>query len=193
MLRSRRRGPAPSGTGPQLPSVVAGVARSVRGGCTLVDALGHAAAAVAVPGSELATDLHDVVAAVGRGWTLDDALEGWASRRRDPSVDLFVAACRLGHAGGGDLAAALDGAALSLSDRVDLEDEARSLATQARTSAAVLAALPVLGAACFALLDPSVARTLLATPAGWVCLLAGGALDALGALVMRRMVRGALR
>lgn len=191
MSRARRRGEWR--TDRQLPAVAASVSRLVRSGVPLAEALGEAARSVAVDGSALATDLREVADAVGRGWMLEDALERWRRRRGDPAVDLFVVACRLGHVHGGDLPGALDGAALVLSDRVDLEDEARSLAAQARSSAGVLVALPALGAAGFAVLDPEVARTLFATPAGWACVALGAALDAAGALTMRHLVRRALR
>ena len=81
---------------------------------------------------------------------------------------------------------------MSLLDRVEVADEARALSAQARSSAVVLVALPPFGAACFCLLDPAVAATLFTTPFGWGCLVAGAALDGVGAWVMRRMVAGAL-
>jgi len=176
-----------------LPAVAACVSRLVRSGVPLPDALADAGRTVAPAGSSLADELGEVAAAVERGWTVEDALERWRGRCDDPAVDLVVTACRLGHVHGGDLPGALDGAALMLSDRVDVEDEARALATQARSSAAVLVALPVVGAAGFALLDPGVGRTLLGTPLGWACLVVGGALDAAGALALRHLVRRALR
>src|SRR5690606_16715800 len=161
----------------QLSSVAATVARSVRTGAPLVEALADAASTTAVPGSPLAEDLEAIVGSVRRGASVDDALARWASTRADPAVRLFVAACRFGHEQGGDLAAALDGAAVSLLDQDELADEARALASQARTSAGVLVALPVLGAAGFSILDPRVARTLVGTGAGRACLVLGVALD----------------
>ncbi|MFM7064236.1 MAG: type II secretion system F family protein, partial [Actinomycetes bacterium] len=64
----------------------------------------------------------------------------------------------------------------------------RSLTAQARLSAGVLAALPLVGTAGFSLLDPGVARLLLTTPAGWCCLVVGGALEVAGVAVARRLV-----
>jgi tight adherence protein B len=108
-------------------------------------------------------------------------------------VSILATAAGVGHREGGDLAVALDAAAVTLLDRAEVRDEAHALSTQARTSAAVLVALPPFGAACFCLLDPAVAATLFTTPLGWTCLLVGAALDGAGAWVMRRMVDGALR
>jgi tight adherence protein B len=186
--RSRRAGRPDR----SLPSVATAVARAVRGGAPLAHACGEAGRASAEPGSQLAADLVEIERSVQRGRGLDEALEGWRRHRDDPEVDLFVAACRFGHLHGGDLAAALDGAAVSLLDRVEVADEARALSAQARSSASVLVALPLIGAAGFAALDVEFARTMLTTTPGLLCTVTGLALDAVGAMVLSRMVRAAL-
>lgn len=172
----------------QLPAVAAALARGVRTGATLPLAMAELAEHVEAPAGD---ELQAVVASIQRGIPLDDALERWRRTRPSASVALLVAACRFGHREGGDLGAALDGAAVSLLDGVEVAAEARALSTQARTSAAVLVALPVLGAVGFSLLDPAVAQTLFTTVPGWICLAAGSTLDALGAWVLARMVRSA--
>ena len=87
---------------------------------------------------------------------------------------------------------ALDGVAAALLDRIEVADEVRALAAQARTSAIVLVALPPVGAGLFCLLDPGFAGVLFASPAGRTCLVAGLALDGAGAWTSRRMVRRAV-
>lgn len=174
----------------QVPQLAAGLARSAHSGATLVAALDEAAAAVPEPS---ASALAGIGRAVARGVPVERALQQWADSEQVDELTLVVTAACLGHRHGGELSVALDAAALAVSDRAEVADEARALSTQARTSAAVLVALPPFGAACFCLLDPSVARTLFLTPLGWGCLVAGVLLDGAGAAVMARMVRGALR
>ena len=174
----------------QLPGAAAGLARSVHAGATLLGAIEEFGSVSAQP---ISFDLATIAASVRRGGSLDAALRDWEQSRPNCSVGVLVAACRFGHAEGGNLAAALDGAAVSLLDRLEVADEARALSTQARSSSAVLVALPLFGAAGFSVLDPAVAATLFTTTAGWVCLVLGLGLDALGALVLSRMVRSALR
>lgn len=177
----------------ELAACAAAVGRAVRSGVALASALGDAGRDVAEPAAAVAASLGWIEAAVGRGQRLDDALGRWAATSSDPAVELFVAACRLGHAHGGDLAAAMDAVAASLLDRADAADEARALAAQARSSAAVLVTLPVVGAVGFSLLDPAVARTLFTTVPGWCCLAVGGALDLAGARALAVIVARALR
>jgi tight adherence protein B len=174
----------------QLPGVAAALARSVHAGATLLVAIEELGKLALSPCGD---DLAALAAAVRRGSSLDAALRYWQLSRPGSSVEVLVAACRFGHVEGGNLAAALDGAAVSLLDRIEVADEARALSSQARSSAAVLVALPLLGAAGFSVLDPAVAATLFTTAAGWLCLILGLGLDAAGAWVLSRMVRSALR
>lgn len=168
-----------------LPLVAAQVGRDLRGGASLLDALDQAARAVDGP---LQVDLQRVVGAARRGVPLTTVLDGWRRARRSDAVGLFVVACRFAHRHGGRTAPALEGVATALTDRLEVADELRSLTAQARLSAWVLAALPIVGVLGFSLLDPGVARVLLATPPGWACLLVGGAMEAGGVLVVRRLV-----
>lgn len=189
----------------ELSWLAATLAHSVRSGATLIEAIAEAVHASSQPqggrsGSPVVArglvhgDLVAVLDATRRGRRVDDALDTWRrTRADDPSIALLVAACRFGHATGGDLAAALDGVSLSLLDRVEAADEARALASQARSSAAVLVALPLVGVVGFTVVDPAVGRTLLGTTAGRICLGVGLTLEILGALVMSRLVRAALR
>lgn len=169
-----------------LPSFASDLARSVRTGATLRAALSEVAG-TADP--SLRPALAAVLGRVERGHALDDALAEWARSAGSPALDLIVGACRFGDAHGGDLARALDGAGAACLDTLELADETRALTSQARTSALVLLALPPVGTAVFAAADPSVATVLLATPAGWVCLSLGLALEAVGLGVSSWLVR----
>lgn len=169
----------------QLAAVASQMARDVRAGATLEGALRHA---VPDDGGRLAADLGRVVEVHVRGVGLDRALEAWRAARRSPAVDLFVVACRFAQVHGGRTSVALDGAAAALAARAEVAEETDALTAQARLSVSVLAGLPVAGAAVFSLLDPTVGRTLLATPAGWCCLGVGALLDGLGVVLARRLV-----
>jgi tight adherence protein B len=169
----------------QLAHVAAELARSVRSGASLPTAVAELARVAEPP---VSTDVVAVHEALGRGVAVDDALADWSTRAGMPSVELVVTAARLGHAEGGDLAAALDAVAVSLLDRLEVADEAHALGAQARASTWALLALPPFGALCFSLLDPAVGRTLFATPLGWVCLAVGASLELMGAAVMSRLV-----
>lgn len=174
----------------QVPDVAVALARAVDSGATVVGAVEEVAPVTAPP---IGDDLRRVVAVVRRGAPLEVALRAWSSARSVEGVALLAAALRIGAAEGGDVASALDVVAAVVADRLDVEDEARSLSTQARSSAVALTLLPPVGAGAFALLDPAVATTLTATNAGRWCLTAGVGLDAAGWLAMRALTARVLR
>ena len=174
----------------QLPLAAATLARAAHSGATLLQALDEAAEALPEPAS---STVAGVAATARRGVPVDHAVADWARRHRSDDAAVLATAAAVGHRHGGDLAVALDAAAVTLLDRAEVRDEARALSTQARTSAAAMVELPPFGAASFCLLDPAVASTLFTSPLGWTCLLVGALLDGAGAWVMRRMVDGALR
>jgi Flp pilus assembly protein TadB len=163
------------------------VARSMRGGCSLTQALEESCGASA-PGGPV-TDLHGVMRSVRAGVPIGEALTGWSASTDDDARRLAGAALTLGADLGGASARSLDAAASGLRDRAALAREVRALTSQARTSALVMVAAPVVFVALGAASDPRVAGALLTTPVGLSCLVAGITLDLIGAAWMARMTR----
>jgi tight adherence protein B len=168
----------------QLPDAVAAIARGLRSGASLRAALAEAAAVAPEP---VAAPLHDVVATADAGVPLAEALDAWAQRCPRANVLLLVAALSLAHDTGGASAQAVDGVAATLRRRQAARAEAVALATQARTSAYVLAGAPVAVCAVTLLAGGGPARFLLGTPTGLACLVAGLLLEALGGWWMARL------
>lgn len=81
--------------------------------------------------------------------------------------------------------------AATLRERRELAGEVRSLAVQARASAAVLALAPLGFAALVATIQPSAIVFLVRTPVGLSCLALGLALQTTGTLWMARITRAA--
>ena len=169
-----------------LPCAVEAVARGLRSGASLRQAVAEAGRAT--PG-RLGDELSAVATAVDRGATLVGALEAWAEQRPDRGVRLVVAALCLAAETGGSGARAVDSVAATLRQRLAAQGEARALATQARASALVIAVAPVAFCALGAVADARTASFLLGTPAGLLLLATGLALDAAGALWMARLTR----
>lgn len=169
-----------------LPGAVDAVARALRSGASLRMAIAEAASVTPGP---LGTELAWVAGTIDRGAGVVAALEAWAERRPTPGVRLVVSALCLGAETGGALARPVDGVASTLRQRLAARAEARALATQARASAAVLAAAPLAFTAVASLADTRTSTFLFRTPTGLLCLAAGLTLDALGALWMARVTR----
>ena len=172
-----------------LPGAVGDLARSVGSGATLTVALRELAGG---PVGLLGTEVAGAVALLDRGLGVDRVMELWGRASRIDGVELLVAACRFSQGRGVALVAALDGVAAALVDRIELDDEVRALTSQARTSATVLVALPLIGVTVLAAVDPSFAGVVLGSGAGRACLVVGVVLDGLGAVVSNRLVTRAV-
>jgi tight adherence protein B len=173
----------------QLPEALERMASGLRAGRSLGSALAEVAATCPPP---LGHELRAVAAAVEHGAGVERALHTWttaAASSRD--VALAGTALELGGRAGGEVARALDRVAATLRERRELQAEVRALATQARASAGILIACPLVFTAFVSTIEPGVAGFLLTTPAGLACLLLGTVLDALGALWMARIVEDA--
>ena len=186
VIRSVERRRAAERYDAAVPEVLDGLARALRSGA----GLGQALAEVASTGPPAARpDLTAVVTAARRGGGLVPGLAGWAATRPSPAVRLAVAALCLGVETGGAQAAAIDGVAATVRQRRAAAAEARALATQAQASAAVIALAPVVFCGLAAATDPRVGTFLFRSAPGLAVLASGLALDAVGAWWMARLTR----
>jgi tight adherence protein B len=173
----------------QLPDALDRLAAALRAGQAPGPALVAVAAEVPDP---LGTELQSIARRLTGGVSLADALDAWATRpTASDDVRLAAATITLGAGAGGAVARAVDGVAATLRERGELAAEVRALATQARSSAAVLAVAPIGFSALVAMVEPAIVAFLLTTPVGLGCLAVGGALQAFGAAWMARIVRTA--
>lgn len=187
-----------------LPLVLDGVARHLRAGGSLAQAMATVRPPATAPDLQRSwARLNDLIGLVG----VAAALEDWASRpswtttptRRQatrartatdasPSIRLTVAALSLAASTGGSPARAIDGVAATLRSRLAVADEIRALSSQARASAVVIALAPV----AFGILagaGDGRTRAFLASPPGGTLIAMGLALDAVGAWWMSRLCR----
>ncbi len=181
-----RRGRGDASVEAALPNALEAVARGLRTGASLRQAVADAAGRT--PGS-LGRELGLVSTLAERGVPLVRALEGLAARRPLPGVRLAVAALCLGAETGGAQAQAVDGVATTLRDRMAVLAEVRALSSQARLSALVISLAPLGFGAFAATTDPRTAAFLFHTAAGLALLVAGGMLDGLGWVWMNRLSR----
>jgi tight adherence protein B len=181
-----RRGQGPARVEAALPAALEAMARALRSGGSMRQAVEEAATATPGP---LAAELRLVSAQAARGAPLVTALEGLGERQPLPGVRLAVAALCLGVETGGAQARAVDGVASTLRDRLGVVAEVRALSAQARLSAVIIGLAPVGFGAFAAATDPRTATFVFHTVPGLVLLGLGLALDALGWLWMRRLSR----
>ncbi|MGA5132645.1 type II secretion system F family protein [Streptomyces olivoreticuli] len=162
-----------------------GVAGELRAGRQPAEAL-----SVAAPG-ELGRDWAVVPAAARFGGDVPEALRAVG---RLPGAEGLqgVAACwKVAVDGGAGLAAGLERVAAALSAERDQREELHAQLAGTRSTAVMLAVLPVLALLMGSALGAAPLRVLLHTPVGLGCLCIGGALEGAGLAWTGRIVRGA--
>ncbi|HUR48807.1 MAG TPA: type II secretion system F family protein [Acidimicrobiales bacterium] len=168
-----------------VPQVLDAIARALRSGASLLQALGEAAAEE----GPLQSELRRVVSEAERGAGVATALNAWADRQPSGSIRLAAAALSLGAETGGANARAVEGVASTVRQRLAVAGEAKALSAQPRVSAQVIGLAPIAFAAFSAATDPELARLLFTTPLGWAMLGTGLALDLAGMRWMMRMAK----
>jgi len=170
----------------ELPAVLDAISHAVRSGSSLATAL-HEASETA--SGAAAGDLRHIAAvAVVRG--APAGLAAWRERRPTSAVRLTVAALSLSAELGG-AARPIDGVAVTLRERLALEHETRALSAQARASAVVIIAAPLVFVLVMCVTDPDTLSFFLRSTLGLACLAGGVVADAVAAWWMLRIVRRA--
>lgn len=180
------RGRADRRVDADLPVLLDGVSGGVRAGLGLPVALSRRVPREHGP---LRNDLAAVAAGLDAGLPIEACLVRWRTHRPTPGVRLATAALGLCSTLGGR-ARPLDGVASTLRDRLAVDREIRAASAQARASAVVLVATPWVFLGFTAMQDPEVLPFLVGQPVGIACLVAGVALDAVGAWLLARIVKG---
>jgi tight adherence protein B len=170
-----------------LPAALEGMARSMRSGASLRQAIEEASRTVPGP---LGQELRRVGDEVKAGTPLALALDSLAAGSPLSGVRLAVAALGLGNEWGGGAARGLDAVAATLRERLGVADEIHALGAHARMSALVISLAPLGFGAFAAATDPRIAAFLLGTPLGVAFVVSGLTLDMAGWVWMHRLSRG---
>ena len=170
----------------QLPDAIAAIAASLRGGTGLWQALESVPRHHPKPISQ---ELALVLRQHRLGMSLDDALQGLAQRSGLHDIRMLVATLAIARDLGGGLAEVLERLSLAVRRRVAMEDRIDALTAQGRMQGRIVGALPVLLGAVLYLMEPGPMSRLFLTPVGWLVLAIVAALEIVGALLIRRIVR----
>jgi tight adherence protein B len=174
----------------QLPEVLAALSAPIRAGASLPQAFAAAA-------EESEPPLRDMLMRACRdldgGVPQAEAIDAFAARCAVPEAVLAARALRVGRAAGGELARVIDEVAETIRERERLAREFHAATAQARSSATVVAALPVVFLFMSSAGSGEQLRLLFGEPAGWALLTAGGLLELAGVVWIRRIAAAAAR
>lgn len=182
--RARWRSAMQSGAAPAARAIADAAAAGLPG----VGALERAAGDGAVPAA-VASELKDLAVRCRLGLPLDEGLEELGRRADSAGWRAIVAAIRVQREVGGDLAAILHALAGGLDDAARARAEARSLSSQARLTARIVIALPVVGLVLAEVASPGTVPRMLSSPLPRSLALLALVLQVVAAVVVRRVAR----
>lgn len=167
-----------------MPGMALMLGSAMAAGLSLRQALVRAARDTPEP---LGGHLRAVTIELELGARVDDALGRLHERLPDPDLGLLVTAILVQRRTGGDLARALRDMSSRLEERRRLAREVRGATAQARATAWMVAALPLLGAALAESASPGLIARTLGHGAGLAILIVSIGLQAAGVVLIRRI------
>lgn len=169
----------------QLPSVIEMLARSVRAGESLEQALRSVATQTPPP---LAADLRRAVQKLDLGLGLPETIHQLDDRYRMIDMRMFTSAVAVHRLSGGDLPKALERLALVLQDRLNYRRRLRSMVASARF-AALLIGMATPGILLYYAFQENYMGTFLSDPNAQFYLLLAGGLEVAGVLWLAAVSR----
>ncbi|MDA8291570.1 MAG: type II secretion system F family protein [Actinomycetota bacterium] len=170
----------------QLPDVLKLTASSLRAGFSFAQSLDGVVRQIKRPAQR---ELQQVLSEMRLGKVLEEALGDAAQRIQNRDFTEAVMAVRIQQETGGNLAALLDVLANTMTQRVRMRREIRTLTAEGRTSAYVLGLLPVaIGLFIYSANRPYISQLFHTFP-GRVALVAGAVLECVGFAWMHRIVK----
>ena len=174
----------------QMPDALSMIVRSVRVGIPVTEAMRHVSRQTQEP---TAAEFARIASDLSIGTRLDVALKAMAERVGLPEYQFFATALSLQAQTGGGLTETLENLADVIRKRVALRSKAYALASEARTSAMVLSALPFVSGLGLAVLSPAYIAVLFTEQAGRSLLGIATLSLGTGILAMRMIIRSSLK
>jgi len=169
----------------QFPSVLERLADSLQAGFSLPQAIEFVVPNLSEPSS---TEMARITDQIKLGFTVDQALLELYNRRPSEDVRVLVEGLTLQRQVGGNIASMMREMGELVRNRVELENEVRTMTAQGRLSAVVIALLVPVSLGLLSLF-PGYTDVLFNTVVGNLVLVASGILELLGAILVARLVR----
>jgi tight adherence protein B len=169
----------------QFPEAIDLIARALRAGHALPTAMQMVGEEVADPvGAEFRTLFEQQ----NYGLALPDALRAFADRVQLLDARFFVTAVLTQRETGGNMSEVLDRLGSVIRERFKVKRQVRVVSAHGRITGVVLGFLPPVVAGLLLLVSPDYIRLLVDDPLGVYMIVAGGILQVVGVLIIRRIV-----
>ena len=123
------------------------------------------------------------------GITLDDALKHVSERMDSEDMSLLVNAISIQREVGGNLASVLDTISETVRNRIKVQENIKTLTTQGTLSGYVVGAMPILLMLGIMIMSPGYMDPLLQTDIGHMILAAAAAMEIIGFIIIKKIVK----
>jgi tight adherence protein B len=170
----------------QLSDALTAMAKSLRVGQGVLQAIGYAAQETPAP---LGPELQIVLRDLQLGVEAERAFADLSARVGSSDLDIAITAIIIQRTSGGNLSEILEGVSRTIRARARLQGEVHALTSRQRLTGNLVAAIPLLTAAAFITLNPKLGSLLINTTPGQISAAAGIAFEIFGIVLMRRLSR----
>lgn len=170
----------------ELPNAVEAIVRGVKTGLPLNDSMRVVAKDTKEP---VKSEFQRVLDQQAFGFSMTEAVQVLLERVPLPEVNFFVVVISVQQQAGGNLSEALGNLARVLRNRKKMKQKVAAMSSEAKASAGIIGALPILVAIMVSVVSPEYLQPLITTPIGQVWLGAAVLMMCLGVFVMSRMVQ----
>jgi len=170
----------------QLPDALVLIASSLRSGYGILRAIQAVADEMGFP---ISPEFREVLDESKVGVSIEDALRRLVERVPLPDLEIAVTAMLIQLEVGGNLAELMETVAATVRERHRLRAEMNTLTAEARLSGVVLFAVPLAMAVVLVMLNPTYMAAIIHTSLGHLLIACAAALQIVGGLVIRRMLR----
>ena len=170
----------------QLADAIDVMVRGLRAGLPVTEALKLIAEEIGPP---VGPEFLRVVEGLRLGLTIEQGVERMHERIPAPEVNILSIAFGIQARTGGNMSETLSNLSTMLRERRKMKGKVQAMSQEAKSSAAIIGALPFVVTAMLAFVNPGYIKPLLETEIGHMMLAAAGAWMFVGVLVMRKMIQ----
>lgn len=170
----------------ELPNAVEAIVRGVKTGLPLNDSMRVVARDTKEP---VRSEFGRVLDQQSFGFSMTQAVQVLYERVPLPEVNFFVVVISVQQQAGGNLSEALGNLARVLRNRKKMKQKVAAMSSEAKASAGIIGALPVVVAILVSLVSPEYLQPLFTTPIGNLWLGIAFLMMCFGAFVMNRMIQ----
>lgn len=169
----------------QLPEALLTMANALRSGFSFLQAMDMIRREMPEP---ISREFGLALLEINWGTDTEKALLNLGKRVKSEDLDLVVTALLIQRQVGGNLAEVLENISHTISERVKIKSEIKTLTAQGRISGFIISLLPLALAAMIQILNPSYLNPLFSTRAGLIMLMAAATTQIIGVLLIRKIV-----